>query len=71
MENSVIRELSTKELNSKIIEEKHGLTKLEMAHAVSPIENPLMLRGKRRFIARLLTEQTKRTKAASLNIELK
>ena len=65
MENSVIKELSTEELNSRIVEEKHGLKKLEMAHAVSPIENPLMLRTKRRLIARLLTEQTNRTNAAN------
>ncbi len=65
MENSVIKELSTEELNSRVIEEKHGLVKMEMAHAVSPIENPLMLRSKRRLIARLLTEQTNRNKAAN------
>lgn len=65
MENSVIKELSTEELNSRVIEEKHGLTKLEMAHAVSPIENPLMLRTKRRLIARLMTEQTNRNKATN------
>ena len=65
MENSVIKELSTEELNSRVIEEKHGLVKMEMAHAVSPIENPLMLRTKRRLIARLLTEQTNRTQAAN------
>lgn len=65
MENSVIRELSTEELNSRVLEEKHGLVKLEMAHAVSPIENPLLLRAKRRLIARLMTEQTNRTKDAN------
>lgn len=65
MENSVIKELSTEELNSRVIEEKHGLTKLEMAHAVSPVENPLILRTKRRLIARLMTEQTNRNKATN------
>jgi large subunit ribosomal protein L29 len=60
MENSVIKELSSEELNSRIIEEKHNLAKMRMAHAVSPIENPLSLRTTKRLIARLLTEQTKR-----------
>ena len=62
MENSVIKELSSEELNSRIIEEKHNLAKMKMAHAVSPIENPLSLRTTKRLIARLLTEQTKRAK---------
>ena len=44
MENSVIRELSSEELNSRIIEEKHNMAKMKMAHAVSPIENPQTLK---------------------------
>jgi len=61
MENSVIRELSSEELNSRIIEEKHNMAKMKMAHAVSPVENPQTLRSTRKLIAKLLTEQTKRS----------
>ena len=31
-----------------------------MAHAISPIENPLQIRSARRVVARLATELTKR-----------
>lgn len=37
------------------------MTKMKMAHAVSPIENPQTLKATRRLIAKLLTEQTKRS----------
>jgi large subunit ribosomal protein L29 len=61
MENSVIKELSSEELNSRIIEEKHNMSKIKMAHAVSPIENPQTLKSKRKLIAKLLTEQVSRS----------
>lgn len=37
------------------------MTKMKMAHAVSPVENPQTLKATRRLIAKLLTEQTKRS----------
>lgn len=64
MENSVIRELSTEELNEKLAEERLKLAKLRMSHAVSPAENPQELKHARRLIARLMTERTSRSKAS-------
>lgn len=62
MENAVIRELSTEELEDKLAEERLKLAKMRMNHAVSPVENPQELKHSRRLIARLMTERTKRSK---------
>ncbi|MFN8688583.1 MAG: 50S ribosomal protein L29 [Cyclobacteriaceae bacterium] len=42
--------------------EQENLRKLQFAHQVSAIENPMRLRENRRLIARLNTELTARTK---------
>jgi len=55
MKNSEIRALSVEELVQKIALEKEAMQKLKFAHAISPIENPMKLRGTRKLIARLET----------------
>ena len=65
MENTVIRELSSEELEERLAEERLKLTKLKMNHAVSPIENPQELKHARRLIARLMTERANRSKVAA------
>jgi len=40
MKNTEIRELSDKELNGRISEEKQLLTKMRFSNAVSPLDNP-------------------------------
>lgn len=67
MKQSVVRELSTQELSEKIFETKREYSKMKLAHAVSPLENPLVLRAKRRTVARLLTEATRRQNEDSTN----
>jgi len=62
MTQTEIKELSTKDIAEKITENKVALTKMEMGHKVSPIENPLKIRESRRTIARLMTELVKRQK---------
>ncbi|RMG79649.1 MAG: 50S ribosomal protein L29 [Bacteroidetes bacterium] len=62
MKNTEIIQLTTDELLDKIAEEKANYAKLKMNHAISPLENPLILRQKRKYIARLLTELNKRKK---------
>ncbi len=64
MENKDIIALSAQELKDKIKEEKAGLNKLTMNHAISPIENPITIRSARKLIARLSTELTKKEKAS-------
>lgn len=64
MKNKEIAGLSDQELIEKIKEEKAGLNKMTLNHAVSPVENPANIRTNRRNIARLITEVNKRKKAA-------
>ncbi len=64
MKNKDIISFSDVELIDKIKEEKAGLNKQTLNHAISPVENPSVIRFNRRNVARLLTEQTKRTKLA-------
>lgn len=56
MKNINLSSLSIEELQEKVSSEKASLQKLEFAHAITPIENPLRIRTVRRMIARLLTE---------------
>lgn len=56
MKQADIKGLSTKELQEKFTEETATYTKLQLSHAVSPIENPMKIRTTRKTIARLATE---------------
>ena len=60
MKTSEIKDLTTEEIKEKIETEKAALTKMKMSHAVSPLENPMLIRTTRRNIARLMTELRKR-----------
>ncbi|MCL8008437.1 50S ribosomal protein L29 [Gelidibacter japonicus] len=60
MKQSEIKQLSTAELQDKLGETKKSYADLNMAHAVSPLENPIQLRNVRRSVARIATELTKR-----------
>jgi len=61
--NKEIKSLELSELKARIQEDSLRLRKLEFAHAISPLENPVSIRGLRRDIARLKTELTKRALA--------
>jgi len=60
MKPSVIREMSTSELNERLDEEKKQLDKLKLNHSVSPLENPLKIKLYRKTVARIKTELRKR-----------
>lgn len=60
MKQAEIKELSTADLQEKLNEMKKSYTDLQMAHAVTPLENPIQLRSVRRAVARIATELTKR-----------
>ena len=51
-----IHGLNENDLKARIEEDKLRLKKLEFAHAISPLENPMVSRGVRKDIARLKTE---------------
>lgn len=65
MKQSVVKELSTNEIQEKLIEERNNYIRLKNNHAVSSIENPLKIRTTRRTIARLETEFKKRKEVNS------
>ncbi len=56
MKQSEVTQLTTDELLERIENEREALEKLQMSHTVSQLENPMVLRQKRRDIARLSTE---------------
>ncbi|MDR2972605.1 MAG: 50S ribosomal protein L29 [Bacteroidales bacterium] len=60
MKQQVIAELSTQELKERLVEEQLQLNKLNLNHAISPIENPNKIKEQRKTIARLKTEIRKR-----------
>lgn len=60
MKNKEIKELSVEELQIKLAEYRKQHADLKMAHAVTPLENPLQIRKTRKTVARLATEITNR-----------
>lgn len=60
MKQSEVKEMSVEELKEKIAAFKKQHADLKMAHSVTPLENPLLIRNTKRTVARLATELTKR-----------
>ena len=55
MKSAEIKEMSVQDLEERIAAEKANLTQLKVQHAVSPEENPSIIKKSRRDIARMLT----------------
>ena len=55
MKASEINELSVKEIEERIDNEKNFLIKQKLNHAISPLDNPLKIRETKKTIARLET----------------
>ena len=55
-----IRQFVTDDLVSKIATDTAQLKQLSFNHAVTPLDNPVSIRAKRRDVARLKTELTRR-----------
>jgi len=60
MKSSEIRELSKQELLEHLENEKTALVRMKLNHAISPLENPQVIKDSRRTVARLMTELHKR-----------
>ena len=58
--NKGLKDLTVTDLKARIDEDQLRLKKLEFAHAISPLENPMSIRGLRKDIARLKTELKKK-----------
>jgi large subunit ribosomal protein L29 len=59
-----IHGMNESDLKARLEEDKLRLKKLEFAHAISTLENPMTIRGLRRDIARLITELKNRKEEA-------
>ena len=60
-----VKEMGENDLKARIQEEEMRLKKLEFAHAITPLENPMSIRALRKNLARLKTEiQTRKTKVS-------
>jgi large subunit ribosomal protein L29 len=59
-----LKDMSVADLKARIQEDELRLKKLEFAHAITPLENPMSIRSLRRDIARLKTELTKKLATA-------
>ena len=55
MKPNEIREFSVEELRQRVKDEHEQLRQLNFEHAIAELPNPMLLRSKRRFIARLET----------------
>ncbi len=55
-----LKEMSEADLKSRIEEDELRVKKLKFAHSVSPIENPMNIRGVRKDLARIKTELRKK-----------
>lgn len=58
MKKADIKNLSAGDIHAQLTEAKAQYSKLKLAHAISPIENPIQIRDLRKTIARLNTELT-------------
>ena len=69
MKAQVIKEMSVSEIRERIDNEKSMLQKLQMNHAVSPLDNPMKLKYTKKTIARLLTELNQRESDVNENVK--
>lgn len=55
-----LRELSNKDLEERLDAEKLNLNQLVINHSITPLDNPSMIKEKRKEIARIHTELRER-----------
>jgi large subunit ribosomal protein L29 len=63
MKNAEIQKLGVEELIKQIAAEQENISRLKLAHAISPIENPMRIRQNRKLIAKLETALSAANKA--------
>ena len=56
MKTREIKELSVKDLQERLDNDKAILTRLKLNHTISPLDNPMQIRDVRKQIARVATE---------------
>ena len=55
MKSAEIKDMTVQDLQERIDAEKAKLSQLKVQHAVSPVEDPSIIKKSRRDIARMLT----------------
>ena len=60
-----IKDMSVSDLQARIQEDELRLKKLQFAHAISPLENPMSIRSLRKDVARLKTQLKKQVGVAA------
>ncbi len=60
MKTREIKELTTKEIQERLDTEKELLNRMNLNHAISPLDNPMQIKEARKTIARLATELRQR-----------
>ena len=60
MKNSEIKELTTAEIIERIANSNEEMVRMQLNHAVNPLENPMKIRFARKDVARLNTELRQR-----------
>ncbi|PID68754.1 MAG: 50S ribosomal protein L29 [Flavobacteriia bacterium] len=60
MKKSDIKELSTADLQDKLVALKKEFAELKITHSVTTLENPMQIKDMRKTIARIATELTNR-----------
>ena len=60
MKKADLSQITTKDLQEKVKEEKTSLDKMSFTHAISPVESPARITHSRKNIARMMTELRKR-----------
>lgn len=60
MKNTELIELTDKELQERLDNEKDYLSRLKLNHAISPLDNPNKIVESRRNVARIITELNRR-----------
>ena len=56
-----LKDLNETDLKARIQEDELRMKKLQFAHAISPLENPMSIRSLRKDIARLKTALAQKT----------
>jgi large subunit ribosomal protein L29 len=69
MKHTEILELTDKELQERLDNEKDYLARLRLNHAISPLDNPNKIVESRRNVARLMTELNRRSKTTGTGTE--
>lgn len=69
MKMEELKELKLQELKDKLEDTRSELGKLRLDHAISPLENPMLMREKKKDIARMLTELNTREEESTTTEE--